>query len=59
MIFAVEDSYEWHKENMLRNRSHYSFVANFGPSAVAALQDKVGAEVYFNPFVELNGSVRN
>ena len=38
-IVAVEDPVEWHRENMERNKHHYSFLRWIGPAAVARIQD--------------------
>ncbi|CAG8522911.1 5382_t:CDS:2, partial [Ambispora gerdemannii] len=38
-----------------QHRNHYSFVGMFGSRAVAMLQEKIDAGVYFNPYVEIDG----
>ncbi|KAJ3102200.1 Mitochondrial translocator assembly and maintenance protein 41 [Phlyctochytrium bullatum] len=61
LIFGVTHPEHWHSLNIRQNPSHYSFLKSFGTNAVALLQDKVGAGVYFNPDVVLNtkeGNVR-
>ncbi|KAI9497008.1 mitochondrial matrix Mmp37 [Zychaea mexicana] len=54
-IFGVSHPGHWHALNMHQNPHHYSGVRMLGSSTVAALQDKVGAGVYFNPYVEIDG----
>ncbi|KAJ2599597.1 Mitochondrial translocator assembly and maintenance protein 41 [Coemansia sp. RSA 1804] len=57
MIFAVSHPDHWHALNISQNRPHYSFMATLGSNAVTYVQDKIGAGVYYNPFVEINGVV--
>ena len=40
----------WHAANLARNRRHYSLLGAAGPSAVAAVAERVGAGVHFNAF---------
>lgn len=55
LIFGVSHAQHWHSLNMKQNPSHYSAVKYLGSGAVGYIQDKIGAGVYFNPFVEING----
>ncbi|KAJ1666615.1 Mitochondrial translocator assembly and maintenance protein 41, partial [Coemansia sp. RSA 1646] len=57
MIFAVSHPDHWHALNISQNRAHYSFMGTMGSNAVTFVQDRMGAGVYYNPFVELNGVV--
>lgn len=57
LIFGVDDPIAWHHENLLRNPSHYSGIRYFGASRIAWIQEQLGAGVYFNPFVRINGSL--
>jgi len=51
-IFAVEDSQEWHRENLARHPSHYASLARLlGHSRVATIQRRWGARLYFNTLV--------
>lgn len=55
LIIAVDNPFEWHQENYIRNSGHYSFI-KFLPnniSKIVQLQEKFGAQVYFNPFVDI------
>ena len=53
VVLAVEDPTAWHTENLARNREHYSGLAWFGPSAIAAVQRR-GAGLYFNPYARVS-----
>ncbi|KAJ2453751.1 Mitochondrial translocator assembly and maintenance protein 41 [Coemansia sp. RSA 2337] len=55
IIFAVSHPDHWHALNISQNRSHYSFMGTLGSNAVAFAQERLGAGVYYNPFVEING----
>ncbi|KAI9499983.1 mitochondrial matrix Mmp37 [Coemansia spiralis] len=55
MVFAVSHPDHWHALNISQNRSHYSFMGTLGSNAVAFVQDRMGAGVYYNPFIEING----
>lgn len=54
-VFVVENSREWHAENMHLHPSHYSFLANLGINAVVNVQDNYGAGVYYNTLVPFEG----
>ncbi|XP_013422051.1 phosphatidate cytidylyltransferase, mitochondrial [Lingula anatina] len=47
-FFVVDDPVEWHRANIAKNRSHYSFLKYLGSRRVANIQEKHGAGVYFN-----------
>ncbi|KAJ2051195.1 Mitochondrial translocator assembly and maintenance protein 41 [Coemansia sp. S16] len=55
IIFAVSHPDHWHALNISQNRSHYSFMGTLGSNAVAFAQERLGAGVYYNPFVEIDG----
>lgn len=55
LIFGVSHAQHWHSLNMKQHPSHYSGIKYLGSGAVGYIQDKIGAGVYFNPFVEING----
>lgn len=57
LIFGVTYSQHWHSLNLHQHRDHYSFLGGLGSGAVAYTQDKLGAGLYFNPYVEINGVV--
>ncbi|KAL2267265.1 hypothetical protein VTJ83DRAFT_4542 [Remersonia thermophila] len=54
-IFGVSHTQHWHSLNMKQHRHHYSALAGLGSGAVSWVQDKLGAGVYFNPYVVVNG----
>lgn len=57
LIVTVDDPVAWHRENISRNRRHYSFLASFGPKLVANMQENWGARIYYNPYVTLASRV--
>jgi hypothetical protein len=55
LIFCVNDPLDWHRRNLLANRSHYATPLRwFGPRAIAAVQ---GSGVHFNPFIKIGDRV--
>ncbi|XP_037038672.1 phosphatidate cytidylyltransferase, mitochondrial [Bradysia coprophila] len=54
LVFCVNDSFEWHRNNMQINSSHYSAVRMLGSSAVAKIQTQFGARVYCNTLITLD-----
>ncbi|KAG0197317.1 Mitochondrial translocator assembly and maintenance protein 41 [Mortierella sp. GBA30] len=54
-IFGVSHPQHWHSLNIQANPHHYSMLGRLGSKAVATAQERFGAGVYFNPFVEING----
>ena len=57
LIFAVEDPLAWHAANLARNRAHYSGpVPPLGAAAVAAVQTRLGAAVWYNTLVPMPGA---
>lgn len=56
MIIAVDDPVQWHKENLMTNKSHYSAL-KYLPNAhrtIANFQENYGAKIYFNPYVNID-----
>ena len=50
-VFVVDDSRQWHIDNLKANRCHYSgLLAALGPNAITRVQE-FGAGVFFNPLV--------
>jgi translocator assembly and maintenance protein 41 len=58
LIFGVTYSQHWHSLNLQQHRDHYSFLGNLGSGVISMVQDRMGAGMYFNPYVEINGIVR-
>ncbi|KAK5577973.1 hypothetical protein RB653_002921 [Dictyostelium firmibasis] len=54
LIFAVENSTQWHSLNLVNNLSHYSFLGLMGAHIVSKVQF-MGAKIYFNTLLEHNG----
>lgn len=54
-IFGVTFTQHWHSLNLKQHRDHYSALGSLGSSAVSHVQDKMGAGVYFNTHVVVNG----
>ncbi|KAJ8103069.1 mitochondrial matrix Mmp37-domain-containing protein [Lipomyces tetrasporus] len=55
LIFGVTYSQHWHSLNISQYPDHYSSIRRLGSRAVSYVQDNIGAGVYFNPYVEING----
>lgn len=55
LVFAVRDPIEWHRANMAKHVHHYSLLGSLGPHVVAALQEGLGAQVYYNAMVGWRG----
>lgn len=56
LIFAVTYPDHWHSINMKFNPEHYSSLRYFGSSVISKFQE-IGAGVYFNPFVDIDGKL--
>ncbi|KAJ9150855.1 hypothetical protein NKR23_g3356 [Pleurostoma richardsiae] len=54
-IFGVTFTQHWHSLNLNQHRDHYSALGSLGSGAVSYVQDRLGAGVYFNPYVVVNG----
>lgn len=57
LMFGVTYTQHWHSLNLGQHRDHYSSLGALGSGAVSYVQDNMGAGVYFNPYVEINGTV--
>jgi hypothetical protein len=57
MIFGVKSTQHWHSLNLRQHPDHYSFLGSLGSAFVSYTQDSLGAGVYFNPYVDINGTV--
>ncbi|RPA80450.1 Mmp37-domain-containing protein [Ascobolus immersus RN42] len=55
LIFGVTYTQHFHSLNLHQHPDHYSFMGKLGSAAITYVQDKIGAGVYFNPYVEVNG----
>jgi translocator assembly and maintenance protein 41 len=54
-IFGVSFSNDWHWRNIRQHREHYSCLASLGSWATSTVQEDMGAGVYFNTNVIMNG----
>lgn len=54
LVFCVNDSLEWHRQNMQINSSHYSAVRVMGSSVISKIQTQFGARVYCNTLIPLD-----
>lgn len=54
-IFGVSYAQHFHALNLKDHWDHYSFLRRLGSGAVSHVQRDLGAGVYFNPYVEVNG----
>ncbi|SCW03074.1 LAFE_0G02366g1_1 [Lachancea fermentati] len=54
LIFGVTHPDHFHSLNIRQNPHHYSSLRYFGSEFVSKFQD-IGAGIYFNPFVDING----
>ena len=57
LIFGVSHTQHWHSLNLRQNPKHYSALGRLGSGAVSYVQDSVGAGVYFNPYITINGTL--
>ncbi|KAL7752219.1 Mitochondrial translocator assembly and maintenance protein 41 [Sorochytrium milnesiophthora] len=57
LVFGVTHPEHWHSLNLHQYRHHYSALGALGSSTIATVQESkwLGAGVYFNPFVEIQG----
>lgn len=56
-IFGVSYSQHWHALNLGQHRDHYSGLGSFGSYMVSQVQDQLGAGVYFNTHITVNGTL--
>ncbi|KAK8010877.1 mitochondrial matrix Mmp37 [Apiospora arundinis] len=54
-IFGVTHTQHFHSLNINQHRDHYSSLASLGSGAVSFVQDRMGAGVYFNTHVTVDG----
>ncbi|EGE04403.1 mitochondrial import protein mmp37 [Trichophyton equinum CBS 127.97] len=56
-IFGVSHSQHWHSLNLNQHRNHYSSLGSMGSYVVSQVQERMGAGVYFNPYITVNGTL--
>lgn len=56
-VFVLDNARKWHEDNMYSklHQHHYSATRWFGSRAVVSLQDRLGAGVYYNTLVPMEG----
>lgn len=59
LMFVVENSYQWHAQNIQLNPSHYSFMRHLGSNCVAKIQEGYGAKVYCNTLIPIKDDSNN
>ena len=53
LIFVVENSHDWHTQNLKMNKNHYSGLSRLiGASFIKSLNQRL-APIHYNPFVKL------
>lgn len=57
LVLAVDDSATFHRANLQKNPSHYSFLKYLGPSAITRIQEKIPAGVYYNTLIPIDGQL--
>ncbi|KAF2648729.1 mitochondrial import protein-like protein mmp37 [Lophiostoma macrostomum CBS 122681] len=56
-IIATRFTQHFHSLNLARHKDHYSFLGHLGSAFVSRVQDRYGAGVYFNPYIDVNGTM--
>lgn len=54
-IFGVSYTQHWHSINLQQHKNHYSGLRWGGSYPISKIQDSLGAGVYFNPYITVNG----
>ncbi|VVC26452.1 Phosphatidate cytidylyltransferase, mitochondrial [Cinara cedri] len=53
LIFVVNNTYDFHRNNLIVNPDHYSALRWLGASVISSIQTSFGANVYFNTHVRV------
>lgn len=58
-IFGVSHTQQWHDLNLAQHPCHYSGLRYlpYASAAISRIQDSLGAGVYFNPYITVNGTM--
>lgn len=54
-VFGVSFTQHWHSINLQDHPDHYSLLRLLGSYPISKIQDSIGAGVYFNPYITVNG----
>lgn len=54
LIFVVNDTEQWHTENIQRNPSHYTSMIALEPGNIKLFQERLKAHFWFNAYVPCN-----
>lgn len=59
-IFVVENPMEWHKENIVRNKHHYSYLWQLcGYRLISYIQEYTGAGIWYNTLVPIPNEAKS
>lgn len=53
-IFVVENSKDFHQENLKLNPDHYSFLKHFSLNAILYFQRNFGGKIYYNTLIKVD-----
>lgn len=51
MVFVVNDSLNFHENNLLKHSWHYSALKYLGPTSIKKFQEQWGARIYYNTLI--------
>ena len=51
LVLAVDNPLEWHRENLLKNKNHYSGLRVLGPGWISKIQQHFGAKIFYNTLI--------
>ncbi|CAI6347396.1 unnamed protein product [Macrosiphum euphorbiae] len=54
LIFVVNNTHDFHRENLTINPDHYSSIRYLGASVLSSVQTSFGANVYFNTHITVD-----
>ncbi|KAL3904161.1 MAG: hypothetical protein SGPRY_011395 [Prymnesium sp.] len=55
LVFCTPHTEAWHSRNLRAHAHHYSSLSLGGARLIAAVQERVGAGVYYNPLLRVRG----
>lgn len=57
LIFVVNNTHNFHRDNLTLNPNHYSSIRYLGPSILSSVQTSFGANVYFNTHITVGNLI--